>query len=497
MRRLRRAAVGILAALVVVLAGGSAASASWVAWHRVRALDQVRLTGLSCPSVRLCVAIDRRGKVLVSTSPTVAGAVWKAANVDPGNALSGISCPSRLLCVAVDRAGNVLTSSDPSGGGRTWSIASLGRGKPLTAVSCATVSLCVAGDTTALVSTNPTGGASTWVDTGAGATTYYACIHDPTPDCDAPVTAISCLPAPVQCVTFNDAGGFGVSSDPAGGAREWTTVAAAAGELLGGSCLSHVLCVGTCPVAVTAGSDNCAPPAGGYESGAAVTWTPRRPQAIPSFMTLTSDNLTGVWCAAGEACFTTDGVAPPGLFSSGNGPGRGELFVSTDPIPSQRPRLARHTWTIVYRDLAGITSISCPTTLCLGVDAAGNLLAGERPSGVAEVKASLRSVLADFARTRVSTHRGRLLHATYRITVPHTGTLDVRWDTTTPHGRQLVATGSAYLVEGTPGQLKLRLTHRGSQILRAGRRPDIAATAQFAEPDGTTVTQQLRFSFPA
>jgi hypothetical protein len=487
MRVLRLVGVAVLVAVVGLLASGSVASASWVAWHQVRALDKSELTGLSCPSTQLCVAVDGSGEVMVSTSPTLAGGAWQGADVDGVIALSGISCPSSSLCVAVDRAGNVLTSADPSGGGATWQITNLGRGQPLTSVSCASVSLCVAGDTTALVSTDPTGGRSAWVDTGAGGGLYYECEHygDTSPGCNAPLTAVSCLPAPAQCVTFNDAGGFGVSGDPAGGPGAWMTTDATAGELLGGSCMSHALCVGVCPLGVDAGSDNCQG-SGGYVSGSVLTWDPQSPPPIPSYITVSADNLTGVWCATGGPCFTTDGVAPPGLFSS-NGPGRGELFVSTDPAAPGG------AWTGVYRDPAGITSVACPSIVCLGVDADGNLLAGDRPGSTVQIRAALRALLGAVARKRF--HGSRRRPATFGIDMPANGTLKITW-LTTNRSHTIVVTARAHVVEGITSPLKLRLSRRGSHLLRAGH-PTLVAIAQLIEPNGTVVTERHRFVFRA
>jgi hypothetical protein len=456
-----------------------------MAWHRIRALDRVALTGLSCPSAGLCVAVDDGGDVLVSRSPADGSSAWSSAHVDRAN-LSAISCPSTSLCVAVDRSGNVLTSTDPAAGGDTWQIASLGRGLQLTSVSCASVSLCVAGDITALVSRDPTGGPSAWDDAGAGGGLYYECQHygDTSPSCNAPLTAASCLPAPAQCVTFNDAGGFGVSTDPAGGSGAWSTTDATAGELLGGACLSHALCVGVCPLGVTAGSGNCQG-SGGYESGSVLTWDPLSHQALTSYTTLSSDNLTGVWCASGGPCFTTDGVAPPGLFSSTNGPGRGELLVSTDPAA------ARGAWTGVYRDPSGITSIVCPSILCLGVDAAGNLLAGDRPGRTAQINTAMHALLAAVARRRVAIDGKHLLQATFGVNAPANGTVQITW-LTTRRGHTIVAAARANVVEGITRHLKLRLSRRGPQLLHAERHPSVLAVVQFTEPDGTTVTERRR-----
>jgi hypothetical protein len=75
-----------------------------------------------------------------------AGLTWSApALIDPPPALvnaddlSGVSCPSTHLCVAVDQSGNVLSTGSPLGGLAQWHVTSLhpGRGTAeLTGVSC-------------------------------------------------------------------------------------------------------------------------------------------------------------------------------------------------------------------------------------------------------------------------------------------------------------------------------------------------------------------------
>ena len=68
---------------------------------------------LSCPSSRLCVAMDGIGNVVTSSNPTGGAAAWTLTNtdVDAFNYLSGVSCPSVSICVAVDRSGNVVTGT--------------------------------------------------------------------------------------------------------------------------------------------------------------------------------------------------------------------------------------------------------------------------------------------------------------------------------------------------------------------------------------------------
>jgi hypothetical protein len=133
------------------------------------------LTGVSCPTTGFCAAVDANGDVLTSVAPTHGSGAWsKPVKIDavaaPGGGdvgLTGISCPTATLCVAVDGAakGNLLVSTDPAGGAHSWTSATIGTG-PLMAVSCATATLCVAAGDQHYVSADPGGGASAWKGTG-------------------------------------------------------------------------------------------------------------------------------------------------------------------------------------------------------------------------------------------------------------------------------------------------------------------------------------------
>jgi hypothetical protein len=54
--------------------------------------------------------VDLSGNVVTSSNPTGVAAAWTVTNV--GFVLSGVSCPSSSLCVAVDRGGNVVTGTN-------------------------------------------------------------------------------------------------------------------------------------------------------------------------------------------------------------------------------------------------------------------------------------------------------------------------------------------------------------------------------------------------
>ena len=96
------------------------------AWSRASIDSPQQLTGISCPSISFCVAVDLGQDVITSLNPTGGAGAWTAARADTGNGsarnlharritpadLAAVSCPSSSLCVAVDD-GNVMTSSDP------------------------------------------------------------------------------------------------------------------------------------------------------------------------------------------------------------------------------------------------------------------------------------------------------------------------------------------------------------------------------------------------
>jgi hypothetical protein len=272
---------------------------------------------------------------------------------------------------------------------------------------------------------------------------------------------------------------------------------ATAGELISGSCASSQLCVGVCSLGVCslgvgAGGGNCQG-SGGYESGSVLTWDPLDPLSLPHFVTLSSDHLTGVWCMSGPLCFTTDGLAPPGLFSSTNGPGVGDLFVSTDPTGTAR------AWTVVDRDRAGITALTCPGSTCLAVDAAGVLLSGSRPGSAGQIRAALQSALTAAARERLEAHGSSVLEPSIVLQAPSPGTLTIIWRATALHPARhasrviIVGSVSVRVSEGQTSRLRIRLTRGGADLLRGRKAVGLDAVARFTLPGGAVITEQRRF----
>jgi hypothetical protein len=238
-------------------------------WARAVRIDANPLTGISCPSAKLCIAVDAAGQAVISTNPTGGAKAWgRPFRIDSTAAqgggyagLDGISCPSAKLCVAVDgaSAGNVVTSTDPAGGARAWKLAAVGG--QLTSVSCPSAGFCVAAGTQHYTSTNPTGGASAWHGTGA-------------PSGDGLLSAVHC-PSTSLCVSVgygNTSSGLATTSaNPRGGAGTWKTVAVeSATPAAGTGLLDAVGCAGSGLCVAVDGADDAwssTGPAGGTWSG--------------------------------------------------------------------------------------------------------------------------------------------------------------------------------------------------------------------------------------
>jgi len=118
------------------------------------------------PSTSLCVATGADGGLdgfYASTDPAGGAATWSFSETDLGSLISGVSCASVSLCVAVDQTRDILTSTDPGRSGSWHHIPEPANGdqiKGITGISCASAHLCVGADLfgLAFVSTDPRGG---------------------------------------------------------------------------------------------------------------------------------------------------------------------------------------------------------------------------------------------------------------------------------------------------------------------------------------------------
>jgi hypothetical protein len=195
-----------------------------------------RLQGISCPGLRLCVAVDSAGGVLSSTDPTGAARRWHRVVVAAH--LVGISCASVELCVAWSMT-HVAVSTDPSGDARAWTLSHPTHAEDLLAVVCPTAHRCVAlaheagsNELDGLTTTDPL--RPPWHAFSVDDRTYTA----------ATTAALAC-PSGAFCAGVDSFGDALYASSPFA-SRDWTSSqpnAVSPFHLNGVSCISAKLCV--------------------------------------------------------------------------------------------------------------------------------------------------------------------------------------------------------------------------------------------------------------
>ena len=311
------------------------------------------LTGLSCPSISLCVAVDNDGNVITSADPTGGPSKWRTSRVDGDMYLTGVSCPSTTLCVAVDTFGNVVTSTNPGGGATAWAVTGKARHAStpygqngFSTVSCATNSLCFAGDYlgNVLASSNPTGGLAAW--TRVRATGSTCTISETGALCE--ITALSCVIG--VCVAGDFGGNLLTSVTPTAGARAWKTtpINTNSNTSLGGiSCATSGMCVVIKGDGKLLSSSN---PNGGASAWKAV--------AVDG-----SYALTGVSCPTSTFCIAVDT--------------NGSTVTSTQPLAG-----VGTAWKVAFVDGSNaLVDVSCPgPALCIAIDGGDNVLTSTNPA---------------------------------------------------------------------------------------------------------------------
>jgi hypothetical protein len=448
-------------------------------WQVRGVIDASGLTGLSCPSVSLCVGIDGVGNVLVSGNPSRGPSAWRKEPVDQGGALVGVSCPSVELCVAVDDAGDVVTSQDLQGGRGAWTVTRVDSAGGTAAVSCSSASLCVAVDRAgdAIVSTNPSGGPAAWAVNHIDNQLYYECFHYGTPPCQPALVGVSC-PSVSLCVAVDDAG-FALGSTEPTSAGPWASFGDWGGDYFGVSCASALLCVGTCPLGVDlGGGGGCNGTTGSYYSTSVVTWDPSSSPSQPTgtgYTTISSSAAGpgGVWCRKGPLCFAADNA--------------GTLAASNQPTGG---------WTMVYRGRAPIGGVSCPTlSSCFAVDGNGNVLIGRPPLTSRQLGMLLRGHLAPAEhQLRIRTI---LRHDGYAFPfrAPSPGQLSISWLYSPGANRTPVLIGSAEkaMRSTLAATISVKLNHGGRRLLHTAHRLRLTERATFTPVGGAGVTSVTSF----
>jgi len=383
-------------------------------WHTaIFAAETGGILSVSCPSARLCIAVDTAGHVFVSTDPTGGRSAWKWVTV-PGasSGFGAVSCPDVKLCVAIAED-NVLTTTDPTGGPSAWKSVDVGNalmgqaGDEFEALSCASASLCVVSDVEGnlLVSTDPTGAASTWkvIDADARAS-------------NAGISALSC-PSAHFCVAGDDDGNILTTSDPRGGASAWkmVTPAGSTDDIHTLSCPSTHFCMAT-------GSEllSSTDPAGGASAWFSTSGVINDDAEAVTCHDLHLCIVSDVALDLATTAYPTDGLAAwANIYSAPNGPGNtmgiglscpavdlcvatgdNDILTSTSPsagapaAPTSPTTIPAATTITAAVDTAGwreanfpreengIVAVSCPSSgLCVAVDNGGRAFVSTDPSG--------------------------------------------------------------------------------------------------------------------
>jgi hypothetical protein len=300
-----RTAIVLLVAIVA--SAGSAAASNWTLGQLPpRSGDQwgPPLSGVSCPTESLCVAVGGLNTLAFSQAPTGGAAKWHAVSPpypvgpgktcvegephcpEPGGRLQAVSCASPSLCVAVSYEGFVYVSTDPTAGADAWSPTVINEGDGathLTAVSCPSPSFCatVSGGSNnsnggmILTSTDPTSGR--WQASRLGNS--------------LDLRGISCG-TPSLCVAVAREGRIFISTNPTAGASAWREVGTPGGpgDLEGVACVSTLLCAaGNLTGNVLTSTDPAGSGPGWSETNAGG-----------------SVQITGISCPTASACVAVD-----------------------------------------------------------------------------------------------------------------------------------------------------------------------------------------------
>ncbi len=239
-----------IAANAEIMASTSPATGPWIP---VDTNDGGGYFGLSCPSVDLCLALDRNGEVVTSRTPAVAGS-WTAVTLPLGgrdftgdSGVFSASCANSHFCVIGASKGEVLVSTDPTGTAAAWTV-DVAVTDPRTespvsnlvdyydqilGVSCPSVSFCAAVDAggTVLTATSATQGLWTSEVVAAGAPLQFE-------------NYISCASAN-RC-TVDTGGHLFDSLGPGFGVSGWTEVEANAFDFVP-VCPTPQLCLALAP----------------------------------------------------------------------------------------------------------------------------------------------------------------------------------------------------------------------------------------------------------
>jgi hypothetical protein len=442
-------------------------------WTAPAGVDVQPLDSIACPSVALCVAVDRGGSVLWSTDPAGGAAGWQAADVDGSNEITSVSCPSVALCVAVDAAGDVITSANPAGGASAWTASKVDMSTTqnntdnagavlLRGVSCPSAALCVAVDAAgnALVSTDPTGGATAWTTTHIDTNTSSGCTGTGL-TCQPPLVGISC-PSTSLCTAVDFSGNLLTTADPVG-AAPWTSTPTDGGGL---SSLFGI----SCPVSAFCATVN-------GTGGRVITVNPTLPAAQTSRALPYS--LYGIWCESEALCLAS--AETPGGISG--------LLGSFDPAAPAA------TWSL--SSLGGVNAVAClSASLCLAADDEGDVASGLTTTAIT---AGLTAELLSTRHLPTIARLDRTPRDTFVFTSPIAAQVKLAWTVPGSAAAPLTVASTSYRFSVAGAErLTLRLSGAGRRLFKAAiKRLRVTATATFAASTGSvSLSKQLTFLHP-
>jgi hypothetical protein len=335
-------------------------------------IDKVgALTGVSCPTVDLCVAVDNAGHELHSTKPAGGKKSWsKPIRIDTtaatggGNVgLAGISCPTIKLCVAVDNAvnGNVITTTTPTTyQAKSWTLASLGTDVTLDSVSCASVSFCVAAGAQHYYATAPTGGPSAWKANGVLEGTGYSVMSG----IDCPSTTL-CLGVGYG----NTSTGLATASlTPSAASSSWTdTAVSTTPPASNGGVLDSVSCASSSFCVAVDSSDN-----------AYATTTPSGATTTPTSTGTSTSSVTAnrrASAAAASTKTTATSTTPATKTTKTKTVTTPTTATTTTTATSTSPWAAPVS--LNTKSAGYWSSISCNSKICVVVDGSGFEITGK------------------------------------------------------------------------------------------------------------------------
>lgn len=357
----------------------SGPTARGAVWRRTGFSDSLPIQAIVCPSTSLCVLADTGDHLFTSTDPTGGETSWHPLRLHVSD-IEGISCPTTQFCAITTLEGQFFSSTDPAGGPSAWTSQTLisGRANYLNGLACPSDQLCVTFDAHGDVLSATTPGTGPWqkhsgINTGG-------------------VGSISC-PSTSLCFIGDLFGGqLLVSSDPTGSASTWHRTTFAQDGDVEVACPSTSFCLATDSTDTRGylfsatnpenGPWQALPPIDGYNGLIRVSCgrggicaaidshgdvlTSTDPSGGPSAWRGTriapGQNLDAVSCANRRLCVVVDAA--------------GSVYSSSDPAAGGA------TWHGVSVDEgASLRAIACPTRhLCLAVDSAGRLLTTTRPT---------------------------------------------------------------------------------------------------------------------